>query len=181
LYLLGALLALDHPYAAELERRLLQSTDTVLQYHGGEEPSVLELALLIRKEARWHEWRRLKPIPVRLFLEGQPFTMTAGMGYTRDGFVDLELVESDPIGRMSGFFGGDHMLVAFAGGTSAGGVRRDSLSIEAGPGRLPADQSSWQKGCVAVWRGPAGRPKRFALRFRVTTDPALACRSPGPK
>lgn len=51
LYLLGALLALDHPYAAELERRLLQSTDTVLQYHGGEEPSVRELALLIRKEA----------------------------------------------------------------------------------------------------------------------------------
>ena len=113
-------------------------------------------------------------IPVRVIVAGEPFTATvAGQPVTVDGAVDVEYQPGNY--EVSGMFSGELMIVAFAKGTAAGGVRQDSLQIVEGPGSLPTGYAPFQDGCVAVWGGQGPRPQSFRVRFTVTTDASRAC------
>ena len=113
-------------------------------------------------------------VPVRVVVAGQPFTASVdGRTVSADGEVDVEYQPG--VHEVSGTFSGELMIVAFARGTPAGGVRIGSLQILEGPGSVPTGLAPFQDGCVAVWGGLGSRPQPFRVRFTVTTDAAAAC------
>jgi hypothetical protein len=116
-----------------------------------------------------------QPIPVRVIVLGEPFTATvAGQPVSVDSALDVEYRPGNY--DVSGTFSGESMIVAFAKGTTAGGVRIGSLQILEGPGSLPETPiAPFQNGCVAVWGGQGPRPQSFRVRFTVTTDASRAC------
>src|SRR5687767_15265214 len=100
--------------------------------------AVADVVRLILDDKLWVAFRRLKEIPVRVVLLGEPFEAdVAGHTLMSDGPRDLEIPALYAVQRVSGTFAGDTLVVAFEGGTADGGVKRGSLAITKGPGALP--------------------------------------------
>jgi hypothetical protein len=178
LYALSALTILEPAEAERAAQRLSTVEARILAYAsdwGGERP-VAELVSLIRERKLAERFRSLKEVPVEVVVQGQiVFASVAGRGVMSDSAITTYIPAAYSSQEVSGTFASDGLVVAFGGGTAAGGVRVGSLSIEETSGEIARGFSGWRDGCVARMRRAGGGVARFRVRFTLTTDPAATC------
>jgi hypothetical protein len=178
LYAFCALTMLDPVEAARVAQRLSTVEDRILAFEsdwGGERP-VAELVSLIRERKLAERFRSLREVPVEVAVQGQiVFASVGGSSVTSNSAVTVYIPQVYSAQDVSGTFVGDTLVVAFSGGTAAGGVRAGSLSIEETPGEVLRGFAGWRNGCAARLRRAGGSVARFRVRFALTSDPAAAC------
>jgi hypothetical protein len=178
LYALCGLTMLDPVEAARIAQRLSTVEDRILAFESDwvRERPVAELVNLIRERKVADTLRSLKEVPVQIAVQGQiVFASAPGGSVTSDSANTIYIPAAYSSQQVSGTFASDTLVVAFGGGTAAGGVRAGSLSIKEGSGEIVRGFSGWRDGCVARMRRARDGVARFQVEFSLTTDPAATC------